>query len=65
MRELDELLVAYLEQRYERAPESEKQAFQALLQLPDPDLVGYLLNKQTPATELQRVVEHILERTDT
>jgi len=40
-------------------------AFQALLQLPDPDLVGYLLNKQMPATELQRVVEHILERTDT
>jgi len=65
MRELDELLVTYLEQRYERAPESEKQAFQALLQLPDPDLVGYLLNKQMPATELQRVVEHILERTDT
>jgi succinate dehydrogenase flavin-adding protein (antitoxin of CptAB toxin-antitoxin module) len=57
--------VTYLEQRYERAPESEKQAFQALLQLPDPDLVGYLLNKQMPATELQRVVEHILERTDT
>jgi len=35
------------------------------LQLPDPDLVGYLLNKQIPATELQRVVEHILDRTDT
>jgi len=65
MRELDELLVTYLEQRYEQAPEADKQAFQALLQLPDPDLVGYLLNKQTPASELQRVVEHILKRTDT
>ncbi len=65
MRELDELLLTYLEQRFEQAPETDKQAFQALLQLPDPDLVGYLLNNQTPAPELQRVVEHILERTDT
>ena len=65
MRELDELLLTYLEHRYEQAPETDKQAFQALLQLPDPDLIGYLLNKQTPATELQRVVEHILKRTDT
>ena len=65
MRELDELLLTYLEQRYEQAPETDKQAFQALLDLPDPDLVGYLLNKQTPATELQRVVELILKRTDT
>ncbi len=65
MRELDELLLTYLEQRFEQAPETDKQAFQALLQLPDPDLVGYLLNNQAPAPELQRVVEHILERTDT
>ena len=65
MRELDELLRTYLEQRYEQAPETDKQAFQALLQLPDPELVDYLLNKQMPAAELQRVVEHILDRTDT
>ncbi len=65
MRELDELLVTYLEQRYEQAPVTDKRAFQALLQLPDPDLAGYLLNNQTPATELQRVVKHILKRTDT
>jgi len=62
MRELDELLLRYLDSRYEQAPEDDKQAFQALLALPDPDLVGYLLNKQTPATELRRVVEHILEQ---
>ena len=65
MRELDELLLTYLEQRYEPAPDADKQAFQALLDLPDPDLVGYLLNKQTPASELQRVVDHILKRADT
>jgi len=64
MRELDELLLAYLERRYEQASEVDKQAFQALLALPDTELVSYLLNKQTPATELRRVVEHILERPD-
>ena len=64
MRELDELLLAYLERHYEQASEIDKQAFQALLALPDPELVSYLLNKQTPATELRRVVENILERPD-
>jgi len=65
MRELDELLVAYLERHYEQAPENDKRAFQALLALPDPELVSYLLNKQTPAIELRRVVKHILEQPDT
>jgi succinate dehydrogenase flavin-adding protein (antitoxin of CptAB toxin-antitoxin module) len=64
MRELDELLLGYLDRRYEQAPEADKQAFQALLALPDPDLVSYLLNKQMPAAELQRVVDHILQRFD-
>jgi len=64
MRELDELLLAYLEQRYEQAPKDDKQAFQGLLALPDPELVSYLLNKQTPATEFCRVIEHILEQPD-
>jgi succinate dehydrogenase flavin-adding protein (antitoxin of CptAB toxin-antitoxin module) len=64
MRELDELLLRYLDGHYEQATEDDKQAFQALLALPDPELVGYLLNKETPAIELQRVVENILERSD-
>jgi antitoxin CptB len=64
MKELDELLLAYLERRYEQAPENDKRAFQALLALPDPELVSYLLNKQTPAIELRRVVEYILEQPD-
>jgi succinate dehydrogenase flavin-adding protein (antitoxin of CptAB toxin-antitoxin module) len=65
MRELDDLLLRYLDNHYEQATDNDKQAFQALLALPDPELVGYLLNRQTPATELRRVVEHILERPDT
>ena len=65
MRELDTLLLAYLERCYERATEDDKRAFQALLALPDPELVSYLLNKQTPAAELQDVVKHILEQPET
>ncbi len=65
MRELDELLLGYLEHRYEIAPESEKAAFRAILELPDPELMGYLLQNEQPAAELAAVIEAILHRTDT
>jgi antitoxin CptB len=65
MRELDDLLLAYLEHRYGAAPEEDKQAFRSLLELSDPELLGYLLHKDKPAAELKRVVEHILDRTHT
>jgi len=65
MRELDELLLAYLDNRYEEAPEEDKRAFRSLLQLSDPELISYLLQNQQPATELARVIEHILIRTHT
>ena len=42
MRELDVLLVDYLERRYEQSPESEKAAFRRLLELPDPELAWVL-----------------------
>jgi succinate dehydrogenase flavin-adding protein (antitoxin of CptAB toxin-antitoxin module) len=63
MRELDELLLNYLEQRYELAPDKEKAAFCALLELPDPDLVRYLLQQAEPAPEVRIIVDYILERT--
>ncbi|MGI9225670.1 MAG: succinate dehydrogenase assembly factor 2 [Woeseiaceae bacterium] len=64
MKELDALLSAYLEDRYDTADDTEKAAFEALLALPDPDLVGYLLQRQEPASEgIAGVVEHILGRT--
>ncbi len=65
MRELDQLLVAYLENHYDAAADADKQAFQALLQLPDPELVSYLLNNQKPEPALQRVVDDILGRPET
>ena len=46
MRELDELLTRYLDNAFDRAPESEKTMFRELLELPDPELIGYLLGKQ-------------------
>jgi succinate dehydrogenase flavin-adding protein (antitoxin of CptAB toxin-antitoxin module) len=62
MRELDVLLVDYLEQRYDGATTAEKSAFRALLELPDPELMGYLLQKGAPPAELADVIEAILSR---
>ncbi|NNL44625.1 MAG: succinate dehydrogenase assembly factor 2 [Woeseiaceae bacterium] len=64
MRELDELLLRYLEERYPLAGEDEKTAFQAVLALADPELNGYLLQRQIPAAEpIANVIKQILSRT--
>ncbi len=61
MRELDDLLIRYLERRYESADDDEKSAFRAVLELPDPELNGYLLQKQVPDSEsIAVVIERIL-----
>jgi antitoxin CptB len=61
MRELDELLIRYLESRYPGADEPEKAAFRAILELPDPELNGYLLQRQTPSSKsIAGVIELIL-----
>jgi antitoxin CptB len=64
MRELDELLSAYLEREYSAADGGEKAAFQALLELPDPDLASYLLQQRTSPPGLAVVIERILKRAD-
>lgn len=51
MRELDVLLTRYLDGCYESATESQKAAFGALLALPDPELIGYLLYRDIPEQE--------------
>lgn len=62
MRELDELLLRYLDARYESADNNEKAAFHAVLALSDPELNGYLLQRQSPSSEsIERVIEHILK----
>ncbi len=66
MRELDELLLHYLETRYPGASSGEKAAFHAVLELPDPELNGYLLQRQMPASEpIADVIQRILSHTQT
>ena len=63
MRELDELLLAYLETRYPLADQAEKAAFEAVLALADPEINAYLLQRQIPESEpIARVIEQILRR---
>jgi succinate dehydrogenase flavin-adding protein (antitoxin of CptAB toxin-antitoxin module) len=63
MRELDELLLSYLEERYPIAGDEEKAAFRAVLALADPELTGYLLQRQKHQSEpIARVIEQILRR---
>lgn len=63
MRELDTLLMAFMDQRYRHAPEGEQEAFRLLLSMPDPEIVA-LLNAGGSAEDgtLGRVVEQLLEQ---
>lgn len=58
MKELDELLLAYLPVHVE-APADEQAAFEALLELPDPDLYRLVLAAAHPA---EPAWERVLER---
>lgn len=63
MRELDELLLRYLEESYTNDSEADKEAFREVLALSDPELNGYLLQRQTPGSEpIARVIDRILRR---
>lgn len=60
MKELDVLLEAYLEREWHAAGESERAAFQRLLEFQDPQLWDWLSGRQTPAEkELADVVSRI------
>lgn len=48
MRELDVVLQRYLERDYPAAGAAERQAFEALLELQDPQLLAYLLGSEAP-----------------
>ncbi len=63
MRELDELLVRYLEGDYQDDSDADKAAFRAVLELADPELNAYLLQRQTPSSEsVARIIDRILRR---
>ena len=48
MKELDILLLRYLRERHSQAASEERVAFEAFLELPDPDLVRYLITGDVP-----------------
>ncbi len=66
MRELDQLLLRFLENEYPVSGEAQKSAFRELLALPDPELIGYLLGGQIPVdTNIANVVSRIQNRAGT
>lgn len=62
MRELDELLLRYVERRLPRAGRCERHAFACLLEMPDPELYGYLAGQALPGTEPDPALEDVVKR---
>jgi antitoxin CptB len=60
MRELDELLLRYVERRLPQAVRSERDAFARLLELPDPDLFGYLVGQAPQGPARNPVIEDVV-----
>ena len=42
------VILEYLEQRYPQAPAAEQRAFEALVELQDPQLLAYLMGRERP-----------------
>ena len=59
MRELDVLLLRYLENGYRDSTEREKTAFEEVLALSDPQLIAYLLRRERCE---QAAIKTIVER---
>jgi antitoxin CptB len=64
MRELDVLLLRYLEEEYPRASPEERDAFARILELQDPEIFGYLVGRDSPAEASLRHVVVRIRRVD-
>lgn len=64
MKELDLVLLRYLEQDYPQASPDDRHAFARILELQDPDLFGYLVGRDTPAEASLRHVVARIRRVD-
>ncbi len=63
MRELDVLLLRYLDATFPLAPEADRQAFEQLLSWQDPDIVDLLAGRTSSEDPgLRHVVEQLLIR---
>jgi antitoxin CptB len=63
MKELDVVLEGYLARYYADASAEDRKAFEALLELPDPELLYQLTGRMPSADEPQTRVIEILRRT--
>ena len=60
MKELDLLLLRYVEEQYCEAPSAHQEAFRALLEAPDPVIYAYCLGGERPASPLlSNVIQRI------
>jgi antitoxin CptB len=64
MKELDLVLLRYLEQDYPQASPADRDAFARILELQDPDLFGYLVGRDSPAEASLRHVVARIRRVD-
>lgn len=63
MRELDALLMRFVDERYRNAEPSTQQAFETLLSLPDPEILGLLMTRvRSDDPAVNAVVKIILAR---
>jgi len=61
MRELDELLISYLNKYFMQSTDDEKEAFEELLQLSDPELIKLLLTSYESELEsINSIIQKIL-----
>jgi succinate dehydrogenase flavin-adding protein (antitoxin of CptAB toxin-antitoxin module) len=51
MKELDLMLSAWLDEQWDISSPDERQRFVHFLELPDPQIAGYLLRDEIPATD--------------
>jgi antitoxin CptB len=64
MKELDLLLLRYVEEQYGEAPSAHQEAFRALLEAPDPVIYAYCLGGERPRSPLlSTVIQRITRRT--
>ncbi len=62
MKELDVLLLGYLERCYETAPTEKQQAFAHLLDCQDPQVMAYIVGRETPSDNvLSELIHDICE----
>lgn len=65
MRELDAVLLPFVERHFEALSAADKARFEALLNLSDPELYDYLLRRNEPEdAELANLLERIRARVD-